>query len=282
MAERIRFEQEGDVGSIVVDSPPLNLFGEGMGEELQAALGEAEGAGLRALVFRAEGKVFTGGVDVQIFEGLSGPDAESLAHELLAITQRVEDMPFPTISSVGGLCLTWGFELSLACDLIIAADAARFGLVERVVGITPFMGGVQRVTERAGPARARELVMTGDLYPAETLRAGVSSTASPPLVELEEQTLSWPRAWRPGPRWPWPPPSGSSERRSTRAPAAPTSARRRSPARCSRPMTPKAAIRSLLRGRPGQGHLRGPLSTPSAVSLASVSPCKRRRWPASS
>ncbi len=187
MAERIRFEQDGDVGSIVVDSPPLNLFADGMGEELQAALADAEGAGLRALVFRAEGKVFTGGVDVQIFEGLNGPEAESLAHDLLAITQRVEDMPFPTISSVGGLCLTWGFELSLACDLIIAADAARFGLVERVVGITPFMGGVQRLTERAGAARARELVMTGDLYSAETLRQWGVINRVAPLVELEEQ-----------------------------------------------------------------------------------------------
>jgi len=67
-----------------------------MGEELVSALDQAEAAGLRALVVRAEGKVFTGGVDVQIFEGLSAADAESLADELLAITRRVEDMPCPT------------------------------------------------------------------------------------------------------------------------------------------------------------------------------------------
>ncbi len=188
MADRIRFEQEGDVGQIVVEAPPLNLFGAGMGEELHDALRQAEGAGLRALVFRAEGKVFTGGVDVQVFEGLSSRDAERVVHELLAITRRVEDFPFPTIASVGGLCLTWGFELSLACDLIVAADAARFGLVERVVGITPFMGGVQRLTERAGPARARELVMTGELYPAETMRQWGVINRVAPLVELEEQT----------------------------------------------------------------------------------------------
>jgi enoyl-CoA hydratase len=188
VADRIRFEQEGAIGQIVVEAPPLNLFAEGMGEELQDALAQAEGAGVRALVFRAEGKVFTGGVDVQIFEGLTGSDAEQLAHELLAITRRVEDMPFPTISSVAGLCLTWGFELSLACDLIVAADAARFGLVERVVGITPFMGGVQRVSERAGPARGRELVMTGELYPAETLREWGVINRVVSLVELEEET----------------------------------------------------------------------------------------------
>ena len=68
-----------------------------------------------------------------------------------------------------GLCLTAGFELALACDLIWAAESARFGLVEIVVGVSPFMGGTQRVAERAGPARARELVMSGGLFEAATL-----------------------------------------------------------------------------------------------------------------
>ena len=85
----------------------------------------------------------------------------SSAAALLAITHRVEALPFPTIACVHGLCLTAGFELSLACDMIWAAESARFGLVEIVVGVSPFMGGTQRVAERAGPARARELVMSG-------------------------------------------------------------------------------------------------------------------------
>jgi enoyl-CoA hydratase/carnithine racemase len=70
---------------------------------------------------------------------------------------------------VHGLCLTAGFELSLACDMIWAAESAEFGLVETVIGLTPLMGGTQRVAERAGPARARELVMTGRRYDAATL-----------------------------------------------------------------------------------------------------------------
>ena len=81
--------------------------------------------------------------------------------ELLALAHSVEDLPFPTLAVVNGLCLTAGFELSLACDMIWAAESAQFGLVEIVVGLTPLMGGTQRVAERAGPARARELVMTG-------------------------------------------------------------------------------------------------------------------------
>ena len=67
------------------------------------------------------------------------------------------------------LCLTAAFELSLGCDLLLAAQSARFGLVEIVVGLTPAMGGTQRLAQRAGPARAREFVMTGGLYDAATL-----------------------------------------------------------------------------------------------------------------
>ena len=67
------------------------------------------------------------------------------------------------------MCLTWAFELALACDLILAAESARFGLVEKVVGLTPAMGGTQRLAERAGSGRARELVMTGRPYDAATL-----------------------------------------------------------------------------------------------------------------
>ena len=67
------------------------------------------------------------------------------------------------------LCLTWAFELALACDLILAANSASFGLVEKVVGLTPAAGGTQRLAERAGSGRAREFVMTGVPYDAATL-----------------------------------------------------------------------------------------------------------------
>jgi len=165
----VRFERGDAVGAVVLDSPPLNLFGAEMLDDLEAALSEAREAPIRALVVRAEGRVFTGGVDVHIFDGLSPEDAEKLAGRLLGIAHGLEDLPFPTVACVHGLCLTAGFELSLACDLIFAAESARFGLVEAVVGVSPFMGGTQRVAERAGPARARELVMSGDLFDAPTL-----------------------------------------------------------------------------------------------------------------
>ena len=123
---------------------------------------------LRGLMLRAEGKVFTGGVDVHEFDGLA-PDRGGGLMGGLELMQRIENLPIPTISAVHALCLTAGFELSLAFDLIWAAESARFGLVEAVVGLTPAWGGTQRLAERAGPARAREFVMSQDLYDATTL-----------------------------------------------------------------------------------------------------------------
>ena len=169
MTERVSYQRDGDLGLITLAHPPLNLFDRELVTEVSEAIDAAAADLPRALMVRAEGKVFTGGVDVNMFHGLSEADAHEFAEQLIALTHSIEDLPFPTLAVVHGLCLTAGFELALACDMIWAAESASFGLVEAVVGVTPFMGGTQRVAERAGPARARELVMTGGLYPAETL-----------------------------------------------------------------------------------------------------------------
>jgi len=97
------------------------------------------------------------------------------------------------------LCLTAGFELALACDMIWAAESAQFGLVEIVVGLTPLMGGTQRVAERAGPARARELVMSGGLYPAATLEGWNVVNRVLPDGELEAEAMAFARRLGTGP-----------------------------------------------------------------------------------
>jgi enoyl-CoA hydratase len=194
---RARLERDGDVGVLVLDDPPLNLFGREMVGDILAALGET--AGLRALLVRAEGEYFTGGADVNVFHGLSEADAERFVEELLAITHRIEDLPFPTLASVHGLCLTAGLELSLACDMIWAAESARFGLVEAVVGLTPLMGGTQRMAERAGPARAREFVMSAGLYDAATLERWNVLNRVLPDGELAEKSMRFAERLAAGP-----------------------------------------------------------------------------------
>jgi enoyl-CoA hydratase/carnithine racemase len=164
-----RVERDGPLAVIVIDDPPLNLFGESLVTSLAAAIEAVAGSDARALVIRAEGSVFTGGADVKGFQGLSAKQGAEVFEAGLRIIHRLEGLPIPTVSAVHGLCLTAGLELSLGCDMIWAAQSAQFGLVERVVGLTPAWGGTQRMAERAGPARAREFVMTGRLYDAATL-----------------------------------------------------------------------------------------------------------------
>jgi enoyl-CoA hydratase/carnithine racemase len=165
----VRLERDGDVAELILDAPPLNLFGEEVLAGLEQAIEECHATRPRALLVRAEGDVFSAGVDVQVFAGLDAAHASALTARLLELTHRVEALPLPTLAVAHGLCLTAGLELSLACDMLWAGEGVQFGLVEEVVGITPLMGGTQRIAERAGSARAREFVMTGNLYTAETL-----------------------------------------------------------------------------------------------------------------
>jgi len=161
---------------MVLSDPPLNLFGPHTYEALMRCLDDVEGSDARALVWRAEGEVFTGGADVKVFkqvvEALESEGSRGLGAgfgQLLGAVRRIESLGIPTLALVHGLCLTAGLEVSLGCDMIWATESARFGLVEAVVGLTPGAGGTQRMAERAGPARAREFVMSAGLYDAATL-----------------------------------------------------------------------------------------------------------------
>src|SRR3954464_3883102 len=172
----VRLERDGATAAMVPEDPPLNLFGPHTYEALMACLDEVAGSDARAMVWRAEGEAFTGGADVNVFQRVvdaleSGSGTHEIAGfgQLLGAVKRIEQLPIPTLALVHGLCLTAGLEVSLGCDMIWATESARFGLVEAVVGLTPGAGGTQRMAERAGPARAREFVMSGGLYDAATL-----------------------------------------------------------------------------------------------------------------
>jgi enoyl-CoA hydratase/carnithine racemase len=168
----ISLSREGDVAAITLHNPPLNLFtGDSWGELLDC-VAEIEASDARAAVWRAEGDIFTGGVDVQNFQAVldAGPEsAGEFSQPLIDGVRRLESLEIPTLALVHGLCLTAGLEVALGCDIIWASVSAKFGLVEAVVGLTPGAGGTQRMAERAGPGRAREFVMSGGLYDAETL-----------------------------------------------------------------------------------------------------------------
>lgn len=188
----LRVERDGDVAVVVLENPPLNLFTadvmnalENAAAELQAMTDPANERRARAVLVEARGRVVSAGVDVALFRDIAeGPQparrGADLWTRLLRVAQTVEDLPVPTVFAAHALTLTAAFELALACDVLLAAEGASFGLVETVVGLTPSMGGPQRLAERAGPARAKELVFTGDRYPAAELeRWGVVNRVLP-------------------------------------------------------------------------------------------------------
>jgi enoyl-CoA hydratase/carnithine racemase len=169
MSAAARLEREGDLATITLDSPPLNLFDQRMIDDLRAAIDAVAAEPPRALLIRAEGRAVSGGVDVHVFAGLTPEQASQLWDELLLMIEKVEELPAPVVFAAHALTLTAAFELSLACDLIVASPKAKFGLVEKVVGLTPSMGGTQRLAERAGSGRARHFVMSGGIFDAEEM-----------------------------------------------------------------------------------------------------------------
>ncbi len=165
---KVHFETSGQLGILTLANPPLNLLSGELLEDFGAAVNEAKRVSLRALLVRAEGKIFSAGADVSAFKGKT----EGGVRDSFAAHQRMiaefEALPFPTLAAVQGMCVGGGLELALACDLIWAAATARFGQLEATIGTTTLLGGVQRLAERAGSNRAREIIYTADPYDAAT------------------------------------------------------------------------------------------------------------------
>ena len=121
---------DGPLAVITVNAPPLNLFTPEMMDGLRAALASVAGSPARGLLIQAEGRAVSGGVDVHFFTTLDAVSGAQVWREWLEVIHTLEDLPIPTVFAAHALCLTAAFEISLACDLLVAAESARFGLVE--------------------------------------------------------------------------------------------------------------------------------------------------------
>lgn len=166
----VEVTRQGDVAVLTFTDGGVNLYSLDLHDEFDAALDAIEADLPRALVVRAEGKLVSGGVDVaQFYARKTKVDTKALYDRMIELPDRFAALEVPTVFAAHALTLTWAIEVALACDLLLATPKAKFGLVERVVGLTPTMGGTQRFASRAGVARAKEFVFTGDLYDAATL-----------------------------------------------------------------------------------------------------------------
>lgn len=196
---RARFSLEGDVGEIVIDDPPLNLFGLELLRDLARATDEARASSARAILVRAEGDNFSAGANVEIFLDRDEKAARELIEDFMPVIRRFTEIEVPTLAAVHGLCLAAGLEVALTCDLIWAAEGAQLGLVEAVIGATPFGGGTQRLVARAGAGRAAEAVLTARPYPAETMLDWGVVNRVLPAGELLDKSRSFARRLAAGP-----------------------------------------------------------------------------------
>src|SRR5271169_3660859 len=145
---KVRFETSGALGFLTLANPPLNLFDEELIEDLRTAVNQARQAPIRALLVRAAGRVFSAGADVSIFKGKTAIEARDRFTRHLRTIADIEELPFPTVAAVQGLCIAAGLELMLACDLTCAAASARFSQAEAPIGTATLLGGVQRLASQ--------------------------------------------------------------------------------------------------------------------------------------
>ena len=147
---------------------------------------EADGSA-RAVVLTGEGdRAFSTGMDLKERAQFDDDDLRAQRREIVRLITRVNELPLPTIAAVEGFALAGGFELALACDLVVASSDAVFGLPEVKVGIFPGGGSTQTLTWLVGPARARDVILTGRrLTATEAESWGIVARVVEPGMALE-------------------------------------------------------------------------------------------------
>ncbi|MFQ5832977.1 MAG: enoyl-CoA hydratase/isomerase family protein [Candidatus Thorarchaeota archaeon] len=183
----VREKEEGEIVWFLLNRPDKrNAFNDEVTEEFSDFLNQLQSnSKIRVLVISsALDDIFTAGADIgaffQIYDGDPYDEAFEMSRTIQGLFAKLESLPFPVIAAVKGLNLTAGLEMSMCCDIIVAADNARFGQIETKYGIIPGAGGTQRLTRLVGPLKARELIYTCDIIGAEeALRIGLVNTVVP-------------------------------------------------------------------------------------------------------
>ncbi len=187
--ETIIVETKGKVGIIRLNRPAaLNALNAALMRELSAAVDGFEAdLHISCIVITGSDKAFAAGADIKEMASKSFIDV--FMGDFAADWDRVARARKPVIAAVAGFALGGGCELAMHCDLIIAADNAKFGQPGIKLGVIPGIGGTQRLTHAVGKAKAMDLCLTGRMMDAvEAERAGLVARVVP-LASLMEETL---------------------------------------------------------------------------------------------
>ncbi len=187
--ETILVEQRGAVTLVTLNRPQaLNALNNQLTTELIAAFAAYDAdPGQRCLVLTGSEKAFAAGADIKEMQSQSFADMYSA--NFFGRWEQVTATRKPWIAAVSGFALGGGCEVAMMADFIIAADSAKFGQPEIKLGVTPGMGGSQRLTLAIGKAKAMEMCLTGRMMGAEEAeRAGLVARVVP-AAELVEEAL---------------------------------------------------------------------------------------------
>jgi enoyl-CoA hydratase len=175
------------VGQVQFNRPDaLNALNiELMGELLTALEGFDKDTGVGCIIITGSAKAFAAGADIKEMASQSAIDM--YVRDQFAVWDRLRKLKKPVIAATSGYVLGGGCELSMACDMIVAAESTKFGQPEIKIGIIPGAGGTQRLTRAVGKARAMEMILTGRMYTArEMFEAGLVTRVADDEVYLEE------------------------------------------------------------------------------------------------
>ena len=180
---------DGGIATLTLNRPDaLNAVSPASFVELRAHLDSIAEAvdTIGCVILRGAGRSFCAGNDLKAIQaGERAPSPHFQAETL----QAIEDLPQPVIAAVQGHCYTGGLELALACDLLIAAESARFADTHGKWGMTPTWGMTQRLPRRIGPLRAKELMLSGRPVDGREAAAIGLANRCVPDAELEAATL---------------------------------------------------------------------------------------------
>src|ERR1700729_323358 len=179
----IRFERDGAIGNIVLANPPFNRVDSRFAETLRTAGHQGSESDIRGLVIRSEGPHFSFGGEVREWPGKDVNWFRTFVADVNVSYRAIEMLKIPTVAVVQGIAFGGGFELSLACDFLVAAENAVFRCVEVTTAMLPIAGALQRLAERVGRARASRFAMLGE--PISGVEAGALGIATHVVDENE-------------------------------------------------------------------------------------------------
>ncbi|MEM9667435.1 MAG: enoyl-CoA hydratase/isomerase family protein [Pseudomonadota bacterium] len=165
----VPLEIDGPLGILTMQYEPHNLIGPDLIGAISDGLDQAQFSGCRAILLRSGLRHFSGGADTTLFSRTDEANQDGQENSATDFLEKLETFPLPIVAAIHGVCVGGGFELALACDILIAAKSARIGSVEATLGLSPLMGAIQRQVQRVGILRAKEICMLGRRYDPETL-----------------------------------------------------------------------------------------------------------------